>query len=57
MTTNATDQVCDVCSHSLASHDRIADRYCTATRTNAMTRGCICAAAKIPVASFTHAQV
>jgi hypothetical protein len=53
--TTSNSEVCDVCSHELAAHDRIADRYCAATRTNAMTRGCICSKASIPAASFTHA--
>ena len=53
--TTSTSELCDVCKHEVARHDRIADRYCNATRTNAMTRGCICSAADIPVASVTAA--
>ncbi len=48
--TTDTVPLCDVCSHSSQLHDRIAERYCNATRANAMTRGCICAVAKVPAA-------
>jgi hypothetical protein len=33
---------CDVCGHTFASHDRIAERYCQATLHNALPRTCIC---------------
>lgn len=33
---------CDVCRHTVGDHDRIATRYCTATQTHALSRGCIC---------------
>src|SRR4051812_15252709 len=33
---------CEVCAHSMADHDPIAGRYCSATLANALTRGCIC---------------
>lgn len=33
---------CDACNHPDAAHDGIAHRYCKATMTNALTRGCIC---------------
>ena len=35
---------CDVCPHPAAAHDRIGQRFCDATLTGAMTRGCICRA-------------
>jgi hypothetical protein len=34
--------VCDVCLHAISGHDPIATRYCHATQTNALSRGCIC---------------
>jgi hypothetical protein len=33
---------CDVCPHPLAAHDVIGRRFCAATLTGAITRGCIC---------------
>jgi hypothetical protein len=36
--------VCDVCPHPAAAHDVISRRYCDATLTSAITRGCICRA-------------
>ena len=33
---------CDVCPHPAAAHDRIGQRFCDATLTGALTRGCIC---------------
>ena len=40
--TIAASGVCDACEHSPTDHDAIARRYCTATISNAITRGCIC---------------
>jgi rubredoxin len=40
--------MCDVCGHALASHDRIAQRYCQATLHNALSRTCICPVAELP---------
>jgi hypothetical protein len=39
----ATD-ACDVCGHSMQVHDRISTRYCNATQTSGLTRGCMCPA-------------
>jgi hypothetical protein len=33
---------CTMCPHPLDTHDRIAARYCQATQSNAIARGCIC---------------
>ena len=33
---------CDVCPHSLVGHDAISARFCSATLTGALARGCIC---------------
>jgi hypothetical protein len=33
---------CGVCPHSLAGHDAISSRFCSATLTGALTRGCVC---------------
>jgi hypothetical protein len=38
----AAQAVCDVCPHAAAAHDGIGRRYCDATLTGALTRGCIC---------------
>lgn len=34
--------VCAVCPHDWVAHDSIGVRYCSATITNALHRGCIC---------------
>ncbi|MGX7681859.1 RGCVC family protein [Jatrophihabitans sp. DSM 45814] len=34
--------ICASCTHPLAVHDAISQRYCAATAQMAMTRGCIC---------------
>jgi hypothetical protein len=34
--------VCDVCPHPAAAHDAISRRFCDATLTGALSRGCIC---------------
>jgi hypothetical protein len=33
---------CDVCPHDVAGHDAIGLRFCRATVSGALTRGCIC---------------
>ena len=33
---------CDVCGHPTAAHDRISSRFCQATQSGALSRGCIC---------------
>jgi hypothetical protein len=33
---------CDVCPHPLADHDPIAARFCSATGSAAIARGCVC---------------
>lgn len=48
LTTTAPDQtetsgVCNVCPHQWHEHDALGVRYCTATTTSALPRGCICA--------------
>lgn len=44
--TTATDTTkssqCAACPHPVASHDRIALRYCTATVNEKHSRGCVC---------------
>jgi hypothetical protein len=41
-TDTATVEACDICTHPDAAHDDIARRYCKATMTSALSRGCIC---------------
>lgn len=36
------DAACDVCPHPRADHDAIAARFCSATGSGALTRGCVC---------------
>jgi hypothetical protein len=38
----ATDEMCAACAHPLADHDATGRRYCAATSTMGLTRGCIC---------------
>lgn len=38
--------VCDMCSHPREFHDVVASRYCAASASSALTRGCVC---KVPV--------
>jgi hypothetical protein len=38
----ATARPLCVCGHTTEDHDPVADRYCAATLTNGLTRGCIC---------------
>ncbi|MBM7808258.1 hypothetical protein JOD57_004095 [Geodermatophilus bullaregiensis] len=33
---------CDACPHATSDHDAIGLRFCRATLTGAITRGCIC---------------
>jgi len=33
---------CAVCSHPRALHDHIATRFCAATASSALSRGCVC---------------
>ncbi len=40
--------VCDTCSHLREFHDVVASRYCAASASNALSRGCVC---KLPVAA------
>jgi hypothetical protein len=44
--TTAVLEVCTACKHPLPDHDAIAQRYCGATVSAALTRGCICAPPK-----------
>lgn len=37
---------CDMCSHADEYHDLIATRYCAATASSALSRGCVC---RVPV--------
>lgn len=37
---------CDMCSHADEYHDSIATRYCAATASSALSRGCVC---RLPV--------
>ncbi len=47
-TTTATDAAadaegrCQMCEHRAADHDALSTRYCAATATGTLTRGCIC---------------
>ncbi len=40
--TGADPVMCSCCEHTEASHDEKARRYCQATQSRALTRGCIC---------------
>jgi hypothetical protein len=37
--------VCGMCLHPSEAHDAIATRYCEATASSALARGCVCRAA------------
>jgi hypothetical protein len=39
---SADETACNACPHPSADHDKIAQRFCDATLTGAMDRGCIC---------------
>jgi hypothetical protein len=34
--------ICGMCLHPLESHDAIATRYCEATSSSGLARGCVC---------------
>lgn len=34
--------ICGMCLHPLECHDAIATRYCEATSSSALARGCVC---------------
>lgn len=38
----SADGICDMCPHPWSDHDRISVRYCTATATSGLSRGCVC---------------
>ena len=40
--TSAEQTRCTVCAHELDRHDPIGLRFCRATQTQALSRGCIC---------------
>jgi hypothetical protein len=44
MTTEQSAELCR-CGHDTGQHDVMADRYCAATLSGDLQRGCICAAA------------
>lgn len=33
---------CDMCPHATSEHDAISLRFCMATRSRALSRGCVC---------------
>jgi hypothetical protein len=37
-----TSPTCESCAHPIAAHDLIGRRYCRATASSALIRGCIC---------------
>ncbi|MEO9138032.1 MAG: RGCVC family protein [Jatrophihabitans sp.] len=39
---DAAHERCAVCSHPLDCHDRISLRFCQATQSQALSRGCVC---------------
>ena len=46
--TDGDSEMCDVCGHALALHDRVAVRFCEATLHNALSRTCICSTQQAP---------
>jgi hypothetical protein len=34
--------ICGMCLHTRDSHDAVATRYCEATASSALSRGCVC---------------
>ncbi len=38
----AAEAICDVCGHPHRVHGTVGVRWCGASRTNALTRGCLC---------------
>jgi len=49
MSTPTLTDTCDMCSHSIEVHDKIATRFCAATAAGALSRGCICPIKDEPV--------
>jgi hypothetical protein len=47
-------EMCDVCGHASALHDRIAERYCEATLHNALSRTCVCSTPSSPTTHYGH---
>jgi len=46
--TDGDSEMCDVCGHALALHDRVAVRFCEATLHNALSRTCVCSTQYAP---------
>jgi hypothetical protein len=44
--TSTESPVCDMCAHPRAFHDVVASRYCAASASSALARGCVC---KVPI--------
>lgn len=40
--TAVNEDQCPVCPHAWSGHDATSTRFCTATMTSALTRGCVC---------------
>lgn len=40
--TAVNEDQCPVCPHAWSGHDATGTRFCTATMTAALTRGCVC---------------
>ena len=38
----APEPMCGVCPHPLSHHDAISLRFCRATETSSLDRGCVC---------------
>lgn len=36
------DETCSVCGHPMRAHDAIGTRFCAATMTGSLNRGCVC---------------
>jgi hypothetical protein len=47
-------EMCDVCGHAQALHDRVAARYCDATQHNALSRACVCSPPESPSSRYGH---
>ncbi|MDN3352004.1 RGCVC family protein [Actinomadura sp. DC4] len=41
-TTKPDDETLCACGHPADAHDAVAVRYCAATASSALTRGCVC---------------
>ena len=50
--TDGDSEMCDVCGHALALHDRVAVRYCEATLHNALSRTCVCSTQNSPASHY-----